>query len=273
MYGKFSKQFLMIGKYIPELSACIANAENIFEFLDEEREPEIWYADHISDTNHNMNEKLTENDACALQVKNINFAYEKEQQVLKDFSLTIMKNECVAITGPSGCGKTTLSKLILGLYPVESGDIYVNGKNIRKNPLSKIRSDIAYVPQDAYLFNATIEENIRYGKENATDEEVERAAKMANAHEFIMATADGYHTMIQEGGVNLSGGQRQRIAIARAIISAAPVILLDEATAALDSDSEYKVNQALKNIQGKRTIVMIAHRPSTIRMADRVITI
>ncbi len=273
MYGKFSKQFLMIGKYIPELSACIANAENIFEFLDEEREPEIWYADHISDTNHNMNEKLTENDACALQVKNINFAYEKEQQVLKDFSLTIMQNECVAITGPSGCGKTTLSKLILGLYPVESGDIYVNGKNIRKSPLSQVRSDIAYVPQDAYLFNATIEENIRYGKENATDEEVERAAKMANAHEFIMATADGYHTMIQEGGVNLSGGQRQRIAIARAIISAAPIILLDEATSALDSDSEYKVNQALKNIQGKRTIVMIAHRPSTIRMADRVITI
>ena len=156
---------------------------------------------------------------------------------------------------------------------MESGDIYVNGKNIRKNPLSKIRSDIAYVPQDAYLFNATIEENIRYGKENATDEEVERAAKMANAHEFIMATTDGYHTMIQEGGVNLSGGQRQRIAIARAIISAAPVILLDEATSALDSDSEYKVNQALKNIQGKRTIVMIAHRPSTIQMADRVITI
>ena len=273
IYGKFSNQFLMIGKYIPELSACIANAENIFEFLDEEREPKNWYADNASDRNQTIHINMDANDECALQVENISFAYEKGRSVLEDFSLTIAQNECVAITGPSGCGKTTLSKLILGLYPLESGDIFVNGRSIREHPLSEIRGDIAYVPQDAYLFNATIQENIRYGKENASDEEVERAAKMANAHEFIMATADGYHTMVQEGGVNLSGGQRQRIAIARAIISAAPIILLDEATSALDSDAEYKVNQALKNIQGKRTIVMIAHRPSTIQMADRVILI
>lgn len=262
MYGRFSKQFLMIGKYIPELSACLANADHIFEFLDEDREPDNWYkrVELVSRLQYN-----------AIEVNDVSFAYNINQYVLKHFSLSISKNECVAITGPSGCGKTTLTKLILGLYPLEDGDIIIQGKSIKEVSLSDIRKNIAYVPQDAYLFSGTIKENIKYGMCSAADSDVWEAARLANAHGFISELSDGYDTVVHEGGTNLSGGQRQRIAIARAIISGAPIIILDEATSALDPESESKVNQALRNIQGKKTVVMIAHRPSTIQMADRVI--
>lgn len=265
MYGSFSKQFLMIGKYIPELSGCLANAENIFEFLDTKREPENWYDsgndDKCGDSNH------------AVEVKNVTFSYNKEQNVLDNLSLDINVNECVAITGASGCGKTTLSKLMLGLYPVYDGDIRLLEKSIKNQSLSETRANIAYVPQDAYLFNGTVMENIRYGNAQAGDEEVYEAAKLANAHEFIEKLENGYNEMVNDGGVNFSGGQRQRLAIARAVVSEAPIIILDEATSALDPDSERKVNQALRNIKGRKTIIMIAHRPSTIEMADRVINI
>lgn len=265
MYGSFSKQFLMIGKYIPELSGCLANVENIFEFLDTKREPENWYDsgndDKCGDSNH------------AVEVKNVTFSYNKEQNVLDNLSLDINVNECVAITGASGCGKTTLSKLMLGLYPVDDGDIRLLEKSIKNQSLSETRANIAYVPQDAYLFNGTVMENIRYGNAQAGDEEVYEAAKLANAHEFIEKLENGYNEMVNDGGVNFSGGQRQRLAIARAVVSEAPIIILDEATSALDPDSERKVNQALRNIKGRKTIIMIAHRPSTIEMADRVINI
>lgn len=265
MYGSFSKQFLMIGKYIPELSGCLANAENIFEFLDTKRESENWYDsgndDKCGDSNH------------AVEVKNVTFSYNKEQNVLDNLSLDINVNECVAITGASGCGKTTLSKLMLGLYPVDDGDIRLLEKSIKNQSLSETRANIAYVPQDAYLFNGTVMENIRYGNAQAGDEEVYEAAKLANAHEFIEKLENGYNEMVNDGGVNFSGGQRQRLAIARAVVSEAPIIILDEATSALDPDSERKVNQALRNIKGRKTIIMIAHRPSTIEMADRVINI
>lgn len=265
MYGSFSKQFLMIGKYIPDLSGCLANAENIFEFLDTKREPENWYDsgndDKCGDSNH------------AVEVKNVTFSYNKEQNVLDNLSLDINVNECVAITGASGCGKTTLSKLMLGLYPVDDGDIRLLEKSIKNQSLSETRANIAYVPQDAYLFNGTVMENIRYGNAQAGDEEVYEAAKLANAHEFIEKLENGYNEMVNDGGVNFSGGQRQRLAIARAVVSEAPIIILDEATSALDPDSERKVNQALRNIKGRKTIIMIAHRPSTIEMADRVINI
>lgn len=265
MYGSFSKQFLMIGKYIPELSGCLANAENIFEFLDTKREPENWYDsgndDKCGDSNH------------AVEVKNVTFSYNKEQNVLDNLSLDINVNECVAITGSSGCGKTTLSKLMLGLYQVDDGDIRLLGKSIKNQSLSETRANIAYVPQDAYLFNGTVMENIRYGNAQAGDEEVYEAAKLANAHEFIEKLENGYNEMVNDGGVNFSGGQRQRLAIARAVVSEAPIIILDEATSALDPDSGRKVNQALRNIKGRKTIIMIAHRPSTIEMADRVINI
>lgn len=291
VYGKFSKQFLNIGRYIPELSGCLANADNIFEFLDEDREPDNWYEDRDREflkmeyenkecMNRGFVKKECINSGCnpenmddaqALSVENISFSYDRNQKVIENLSFDIAFNECVAITGHSGCGKTTLSKLILGLYPVEKGDIRINGRSIKSRALADTRADIAYVPQDAYLFRGTIRENIQYGCEGAADEQVIEAAKLANAHEFIEEFSEKYDTMLNEGGTNISGGQRQRIAIARAIVSNAPIIILDEATSALDPDSETKVNQALRNIKGRKTIIMIAHRPSTIEMADRVI--
>ena len=184
--------------------------------------------------------------------------------------MEVKQGECIAITGASGCGKTTLSKLLLGLYPLNGGTIKVNGKDFRNCCLEDLRKQIAYVPQEPYLFNGSILDNIRMGRPQATEDEIRQAAKLANAHEFIVDFAEGYETNVGERGNNLSGGQRQRIAIARAILKDAPIILMDEATSALDNESEQLVNDALKNLHGKKTIVMIAHRPSTIQLADRV---
>lgn len=263
MYGMFSAQFLQMGKYVPELVERLANAERIFHFLDEKREPVNAYQE-IS------GKKQQEEVQDMIAIKNITFSYREEKKVIEDFSLSVKNGECVAITGQSGCGKTTLSKLLLGLYPVESGDIEIAGFSMRNHAVGDIRKQIAYVPQEPYLFQGTIMENIMYGNVNADEKEVICAAKQANAHHFITELENGYQTLVGERGNNLSGGQRQRIAIARAILKKAPVILLDEATSALDNESEQLVNDALKNLQGKKTILMIAHRPTTIQLADRV---
>lgn len=263
MYGVFSSQFLQMGKYVPELVGCLANAKNIFDFLDEAREPENWYCDKSSSSKPQMAEN-------AVEIDSITFAYDEDRKVIEDFSLTVKQGECVAITGPSGCGKTTLSKLLLGLYPMEKGDIRIHGLSVLEHTLADIRKQIAYVPQEPYLFQGTIRDNIMTGSLSAGEEEMIEAAKLANAHEFIMNLEKGYDTLVGERGNNLSGGQRQRIAIARAILKNAPIILLDEATSALDNESEQLVNDAMKNLQGKKTIIMIAHRPSTIQLADRV---
>ena len=263
MYGSFSFQFLQMGKYIPELVGCLANAKNIFDFLDEAREPKNWYTDKV-DEGKDMGEEK------AIEIEKISFSYHEEAEVLKDFSLDIKRGECIAITGASGCGKTTLSKLLLGLYPLNGGTIRVNGLDIRKCSLTELRKQISYVPQEPYLFHGSIMDNIRMGRPEASEEEIIEAAKMANAHEFIMGFAEGYDTKVGERGNNLSGGQRQRIAIARAILKEAQLILMDEATSALDNESEQLVNDALRKMHGKKTIVMIAHRPSTVQLADRV---
>lgn len=259
MYGNFSFQFLMMGKYIPELVGCLANARNIFDFLEEEREPENWYF---------AQEIHSRQTQAALELENITFSYGDDREVLDNLSLSVKKGECVAITGPSGCGKTTLSKLLLGLYPISEGNLLVNGKDMRKHTLKEMRRQIAYVPQESYLFQGSVKDNIMLGRPEATEQEMIEAAKLANAHDFIMSFPEGYETQVSERGNNMSGGQRQRIAIARAILKDAPVILLDEATSALDNESEQMVNDAMKNLQGIRTILMIAHRPSTIQLAD-----
>lgn len=278
MYGSFSFQFLMMGKYIPELVGCLANAGNIFDFLEEDREPDNWYAAEETVTNvQRSRNKEQQNPAAqnqqteaALVVENITFSYGENREILENFSLSVKKGECVAITGPSGCGKTTLSKLLLGLYPVSEGEIYVSGRQMRKHTLDEMRRQIAYVPQESYLFQGSVRDNIMLGRPEASEQEMVEAAKLANAHDFIMSFPEGYDTQVSERGHNMSGGQRQRIAIARAILKGAPVILLDEATSALDNESEQMVNDAMKNLQGSRTIFMIAHRPSTIQLADRI---
>ena len=278
MYASFSFQFLQIGKYIPELVGCLANAQNIFDFLDEVKEPANWYRE-------NGDERIAETaqtettaaqtttgiqPANAVEIRSIRFSYTGEEDVLRDFSLEVKKGECIAITGASGCGKTTLSKLLLGLYPLGEGDIRVNGMSMRESDLADLRRQIAYVPQEPYLFQGSIAENIRMGRPEATEKEIREAAKQAHAHDFIMEFPEGYDTTVGERGNNLSGGQRQRIAIARAILKDTSIILLDEATSALDNESEQAVNEVLRNLQGQKTILMIAHRPSTVELADRV---
>lgn len=309
MYASLSFQFLQIGRYIPELVGCLANAQNIFDFLDEAKEPVNWYladaGEHIAETAETAQtetsvgqtgraqtetpagqktrmaqpETIAEQTvqrtqpANAVEIQSICFSYTGEEDVLRHFTLDVKKGECVAITGASGCGKTTLSKLLLGLYPLADGDIRVNGRSMRESDLTDLRRQIAYVPQEPYLFQGTIAENIRMGRPDTTEEEIREAAKQAHAHDFIMEFPEGYDTMVGERGNNLSGGQRQRIAIARAILKDTSIILLDEATSALDNESEQAVNEALRNLQGQKTILMIAHRPSTIELADRVCTL
>lgn len=280
MYASFSFQFLQIGKYIPELVGCLANAQNIFDFLDEVKEPANWYRENGDERIEETAQTETTaaqtttgiQPANAVEIRSIRFSYTGEEDVLRNFTLEVKKGECVAITGVSGCGKTTLSKLLLGLYPLGEGDICVNGMSMRESDLADLRRQIAYVPQEPYLFQGSIAENIRMGRPDATEKEIREAAMQAHAHDFIMEFPEGYDTTVGERGNNLSGGQRQRIAIARAILKDTSIILLDEATSALDNESEQAVNEALRNLQGQKTILMIAHRPSTIELADRVCT-
>ncbi|MDE7269336.1 MAG: ABC transporter ATP-binding protein/permease [Acetatifactor sp.] len=279
LYGNFSNQFLQLGRYLPELVGCLANADNIFKFLEETEEPESWYGDGASemqgdraDTAQTATARTDTSgeDIPAVEMSDIVYSYRPDKPLLNGFSMHVDTGESVAITGPSGCGKTTLSKLLLGLYPVKSGEIRLCGDSYEGMSNAEIRRRIAYVPQEPYLFQGSIRENIRVGRIDATEEEIVQAAKLAYAHEFIEKLENGYDTEVGERGGRLSGGQRQRIAIARAILKEAPVILLDEATSALDNESERLVNAALKDLHGQRTLLMIAHRPSTIALADRI---
>jgi ATP-binding cassette subfamily B protein len=187
----------------------------------------------------------------------------------------------VALIGRSGCGKSTIAKLLLGFYPISSGDIKFFGKSIKELGLENVRALIAYVSQEAYLFETNIIENIRYGKPNATDAEIINAAKLANAHDFIMKQAN-YHGLIFIGllhnkimsignGHNLSGGEKQRIAMARAIIKNSPIMILDEATSALDNESEFLIQDTITKLKKTKTIITIAHKQATIDFADIVI--
>ena len=273
MYGRFSRQFLQMGKYIPELIAYLTYAQNIFDFLDEKTEDEVLSCEELYDNKLKGQEY---NADYSVKISDLTFSYIKDENnapvvVLDNYNERIKSGEFVAVTGASGSGKTTLSKLLMGFYKPDSGMIEVCGNNLDDISLSAGRSFFALVPQDAILFNMSIMDNIRMGRLDATEAEIIEAAKMANAHQFITEFTDGYYTVVGEKGMSVSGGQRQRIAIARAILKNAPIMLMDEATSALDNESERAVNETLQNLKGRMTIIMIAHRTSTIQMADRVI--
>ncbi len=205
----------------------------------------------------------------------IAFSYpgRKDVQVLKDISLTAYNGEQIAIVGSSGAGKSTIASLLLRFYEPDSGDIFFDDRSAKNFPLSQLRLQMALVPQDVILFGGTILENIAYGKPDATQQEIEQAAIKANAHEFISKFPDQYKTIVGEHGMKLSGGQRQRIAIARAILKDPAILILDEATSSLDSESEQLVQEALEHLMQGRTSFVIAHRLSTIRKADKIIVI
>lgn len=199
------------------------------------------------------------------------FGYEPGRLVLHDISITIEPGTTTALVGPSGSGKSTFIKLIPRFYDVTRGTIYLDGIDIREIELKTLRRQIALVSQDPILFSGNIYENILMGDPDATEEEVIRSAMLANAHEFIMALPEGYQTEIGEGGVKLSGGQRQRIALARSFLKNAPILILDEATSSLDSESESAIQDALEKLMQGRTTIIIAHRLSTIQHADRIV--
>ncbi len=204
--------------------------------------------------------------------RDVTFSYGK-QTVFDHFNLTIEPGQKVGLVGHSGAGKTSLTSLLLRQYDIQSGDILIDDQSIRSITQKSLRSQIALVPQDTSLFHRTIRENIRYGRLDASDKEVVKAAKLAQADGFIEKTPKGYDTLVGERGVKLSGGQRQRIAIARAILKNAPILVLDEATSALDSESEGAIQQALQQLMQGKTVLAIAHRLSTLRMMDRIIVL
>jgi ABC-type multidrug transport system fused ATPase/permease subunit len=204
-----------------------------------------------------------------LTLENVSFAY-LEENVLRDVTLTVPVGSSLALVGPTGAGKSTLTSLLSRFYDPQAGQIRLDGHDLRDLRLDSLRRNLSVVLQDVFLFYASIAENIRFARPDATDEEVIATAKVANAHDFIMQLPQGYNTLVGERGVKLSGGQKQRISIARAVLKDAPVLILDEATSAVDTETEAQIQQALDHLMRGRTSVVIAHRLSTIRNADQI---
>jgi len=260
--GLFYQPIAALGRVTEELQQALAGAEKVFEILDTEPD--------IEDSK----------DAIAIQrakgeltFENVSFQYIDKKPVLTDISFTAKPGEMVAIVGPTGVGKTTIISLIARFYDPVSGRILLDGIDLRKLTLASLRDQISIVLQDIFLFNGTIAENIAYGSKNATMEDIIRAAKIARAHDFICEMPDGYHTLIGERGVKLSGGQKQRLSIARAVLRDTPILILDEATASVDVETEAKIQHAIQELAGSRTIIVIAHRLSTIKRADKILVL
>ncbi|MEM9233252.1 MAG: ABC transporter ATP-binding protein [Pseudomonadota bacterium] len=236
--------------------------ERVFDVLD--REPSI------KDTKGARPLVLASARPPEIVFSNIHFGYGDGPSVIEDFSLTVPSGATVALVGPSGAGKSSVFNLIPRLYEADSGDITIDGCSVRDVTLGSLRDHIALVSQDAVLFDVSIAANIRFGDQGAGDEALEAAARAAAAHDFILEQPDGYASTVGEGGTNLSGGQRQRVALARAFLKDAPILLLDEATAALDSESERLIGEALTRLAKGRTTLVIAHRLATVRHADLI---
>jgi ATP-binding cassette, subfamily B, bacterial len=255
-----------IGGTISRVQSALAAADRILALLDNPQEPAA-YATVLPAV-------VQETPAAPLLAfRQVRFGYAQDEDILNQLSFTVEKGQMVALAGPSGGGKSTILKLLLGCYPLRGGEINLAGGSIAHRPLAELREVFAYVPQDSYLFAGTIYDNIRYGKPDASESEIQAAAQAAFAHEFITKFPEGYQTVVGERGARLSGGQRQRIAIARALLKNAPILLLDEATSALDSESEQVVQQALQVLMEGRTTLVVAHRFSTILHADSIYVI
>ncbi|WGK94519.1 MULTISPECIES: ABC transporter ATP-binding protein [Flavobacterium] len=263
VYMLLSYNILTPAKNISKASYAVKNglaaAERVFEVLE------------IENTITNHNEAIIKDTFNSeIEISNINFKYEDEN-VLKDFSLKVAKGQTVALVGQSGSGKSTIANLLTRFYDVNEGSIQIDGIDIKKLNLESLRGLIGLVTQDSILFNDTIKSNITLGKEDATEEEIVEALKIANAYEFVKDLPNGIHTNIGDSGNKLSGGQKQRLSIARAVLKNPPIMILDEATSALDTESEKLVQVALENMMQNRTSIVIAHRLSTIQKANKIV--
>lgn len=256
------QRFWNFGRIIRHTYERLADAEEMTEILDAPHE--------ITDIKR-AKELVVKKGK--INFRDVNFNYHQTRQILEKLSLTIKSGEKVALVGPSGAGKTTIVKLLLRMYDLTSGAIEIDGQRISRVTQDSLHTNISMVPQDPILFHRSLLENIRYGKPEATDEEVFTAAKLAHCHEFISEFPEGYETYVGERGVKLSGGERQRVAIARAILRNAPILILDEATSSLDSESEKLIQNALDNLMKNKSVIVIAHRLSTIMKMDRIVVI
>jgi subfamily B ATP-binding cassette protein MsbA len=248
--------------FYAQLQEALAAAQRIFSLLDTEPEiadgPVVLHPGRVS--GH-------------VEFRQVRFSYNVGEEVVRGVQLSVNPGEVVALVGPSGAGKTTLVSLLLRFYEVDSGSILVDGVDVRDIELASLRSRIGLVAQEVMLFSGTIRENIRYGRLSATDEEVEAAARLANAHNFILDLGQGYDTLAGERGTKLSGGQCQRLTIARTLLSDPSILVLDEATRDLDAENEYLVREAMGRLMADRTVLVIAHRLSTVVNADRIVVL
>ncbi len=217
--------------------------------------------------------ELTEPVEGHIELKNVSFKYKTGDTVLRNISLEIPAHQAVALVGPTGVGKSTLVSLIPRFYDVTEGAITLDGRDLRDIQQNSLRSQISIVLQDVFLFHGTVRDNILFGRSDATEEEMIEAAKAANAHDFILELPEGYDTLIGERGVKLSGGQKQRVSIARAVLKNAPILILDEATSSVDTETELLIQQALERLMSGRTTIIIAHRLSTVRNADKIVVL
>lgn len=265
MFLQYSKQFTRpineIANQYTQIQTAIAGAERVFAIMDEAAEIDAQAPSKLASVRG------------ALEFKNVWFSYEPGQPVLKDFNLSVKEGQKIAIVGATGAGKTTVVNLLTRFYEIESGLITIDGVDITALSKEELRRNIAIVLQDTVLFHDTIAANICYGKENAAQEQIEAAAKTANAHRFISRLPDGYQTVLSESGGNLSQGQRQLLSIARAVLADPKILILDEATSSVDTRTEMRIQEAMIKLMANRTSLIIAHRLSTIRDADCIIVL
>ena len=243
-----------------------ACADRIEAFLGEEEE--AWAAGGV-----HREAAGTEESATAVELRHVNFSYNDDTPVLHDISISVPRGTTLALVGASGSGKSTIADLICRFYECRDGEILLDGQPVGDMPLADLRSRIGVVAQDTLLFNDTVAANIAFGRPGATAADIERAARAAQAHDFISAMPEGYNTCIGEGGGMLSGGQRQRISIARALLREPELLILDEATSALDTESEHMLQATLGEVLQGRTAIVIAHRLSTVAGADNIVVL
>lgn len=257
--SQYTKPFNEISAVIAEFQNAVSSAERVFHFLDTEEEKSDESGITVSDTDGNVS------------LENVSFSYNKDKKFIENLNLTAQSGKMIALVGPTGCGKTTLINLLMRFYEIDVGEIKIDGVNIREMTRESLRSKFGMVLQDTWLFSGTIFENIAYGKEGASYDEVIEAAKKAHAHSFIKRLPDGYETVITENGDNLSQGQRQLISIARVMLLNPPMLILDEATSSIDTRTELRIQKAFLELMDGRTSFIVAHRLSTVKNADMIL--